>query len=240
VGRLGGNPTHGNPKRSLPLLLNAQESPTHLLTYAAPVTRKMLLHFNDLKFYSMPSLPPSWEAPLWLKVEIGLFAGRLYFDYSEYALLCEYLGVKESAASLEEVDDNLEELPTALDGVVEEEVATKPQESKIFARKPLTFLHEWLAIRRKGQDFASSPMGQVCQGKSLKSDHPFFMKPEAARSKDTEHIRRFGPVKVSEEDDVEKEFYDDNTFGQGDLRANEVDNFDDSALTDDSGSEEND
>ena len=28
-----------------------------------------------------------------------------------------------------------------------------------FLRKPLTFLQEWLAIRRKQQDFAHTPMG---------------------------------------------------------------------------------
>ncbi|TVY57509.1 hypothetical protein LCER1_G002022, partial [Lachnellula cervina] len=146
----------------IPFLLNAEDTPIYLLTYAAPVTRKMLLHFNNLNFYSIPNLPSTWEAPLWLKVELGLFAGRLYFDYSEYAFLCKFLGVKESVVSLEEVDDDLELCPSALDGVAEEEVAAKSQtsEPKAFARKPLTFLHEWLAIRRKGQDFTSSPMGQ--------------------------------------------------------------------------------
>ncbi|TVY94359.1 hypothetical protein LAWI1_G000351 [Lachnellula willkommii] len=220
----------------IPLLFDVKDPPTYLLTYAAPVTRKMLLHFNDLKFYSIPNLPSDWEAPLWLKVELGLFAGRLYFDYSEYATLCKFLGVKESAASLEEIDDDFELGPPALDGVVEE-VAAKSQ--AVFARKPLTFLHEWLAIRRKGQDFASSPMGQVCQGKPLTSDHTFFMKPEAARtSKDTEHksVRRSVPVNAPEEDDAEDDIYDENAFGK--IRPDEIDTFDDAALKDDSSEEE--
>lgn len=42
-------------------------SPVHLVTYNAPVTRKML-HFNDLKYFAHPSLPDDWVAPLWLKV----------------------------------------------------------------------------------------------------------------------------------------------------------------------------
>lgn len=196
----------------------------------------MLLHFNDLKFYSIPNLPSDWEAPLWLKVELGLFAGRLYFDYSEYATLCNFLGVKESVASLEEIDDDFELGPPALDGVVEK-VTAKSQ--AVFARKPLTFLHEWLAIRRKGQDFASSPMGQVCQGKPLTSDHTFFMKPEAARtSKDTEHtgVRRSAPVDALEEDDAEDDIYDENAFGK--IRPDEIDTFDDAALKDDSSEDE--
>lgn len=196
----------------------------------------MLLHFNDLKFYSIPNLPSDWEAPLWLKVELGLFAGRLYFDYSEYATLCNFLGVKESVASLEEIDDDFELGPPALDGVVEK-VTAKSQ--AVFARKPLTFLHEWLAIRRKGQDFASSPMGQVCQGKPLTNDHTFFMKPEAARtSKDTEHtgVRRSAPVDALEEDDAEDDIYDENAFGK--IRPDEIDTFDDAALKDDSSEDE--
>ncbi|TVY49278.1 hypothetical protein LOCC1_G002062 [Lachnellula occidentalis] len=221
----------------IPLLFHAKDPPTYLLTYVAPVTRKMLQHFNDLKFYSIPNLPSTWEAPSWLKVELGLFAGRLYFDYSEYAALCEFLGVKESAASLEEVDDDFELGPPALDGVVEEEVPANPQESKskVFARKPLTFLHEWLAVRRKGQDFASSPMGQVCQGKPLTSDHTFFIKPEATRtSNNTEHtsVKRSVPVSALEEDDAEDDIYDENAFGK--IRPGEIDTFDDAALKDDS------
>ena len=27
---------------------------------------------------------PDWEAPLWLRIEIGVYAGRLYFDFEEY------------------------------------------------------------------------------------------------------------------------------------------------------------
>ena len=43
-----------------------------------------------------------------------------------------------------------------------------------FSEKPLEFLHEWLAVRRKGQDFTDTPMGFICQGKLLTSSHPFF------------------------------------------------------------------
>lgn len=50
----------------IPLLQNAKDSPTYLLTYSAPVTRKML-HFNELNFYTIPSLPFGWEAPIWRK-----------------------------------------------------------------------------------------------------------------------------------------------------------------------------
>lgn len=94
-------------------------------------------------------------------------------------------------------------------------------------------MHEFLALRRKGQDFSSSPMGQVCQGKHLKADHPLFMRPKTAQdsASGTEQVKHFSRVEVPEEE-VEEEFYDDDTFGQPDLGADEVDTFDDAALTD--------
>ena len=225
-----------NPEEAeclIPLLQSAQGLPTYLLTYCAPVTRKML-QFNDLKFYTIPAFPKSWEAPTWLKVELGLFAGRLYFDFSEYELLCQYLGVQEAFAGLEEEnEDDLDLNPLAIDVIVEE---TPGKELKVFARKPLTFMHEWLALRRKGQDFSSTPMGHMCQGKPLKSDHPFFMKP-LTREIDTAQVRGLGAVKGSQEDDdIDDEFADDDddVYGENHVGIDKVDTFDDAELEEES------
>lgn len=78
----------------LPIIryLDNPEPPVHLLTYQAPVTRKML-HFNDLKYYTMPALPVDYQVPSWLIIEIGFFAGRLYFEWHEYDGIIEYLGL---------------------------------------------------------------------------------------------------------------------------------------------------
>ncbi|KAJ9255026.1 hypothetical protein DTO207G8_3210 [Paecilomyces variotii] len=62
--------------------------PVHLILYAAPVTKRMQ-HFNRLAYYSIPSLPVEWTPPPWLPVEIGILAGRLYFDFSEYTSLLD-------------------------------------------------------------------------------------------------------------------------------------------------------
>lgn len=179
-----------NPEEAekiIPLFHNAQYPNTHLLTYAAPVTRKML-QFNDLKYYAVPNLPKSWTAPTWLKIELGIFAGRLYFEYEEYANLCKFLGVRESEGKLEEMDidepmssaeqpaDQFSAEEPAEDTADEVEADTKSKPLQSFTSKPLTFLHEWLAVRRKGQDFAHTPMGHVCQGKPLTASHPFFGK----------------------------------------------------------------
>jgi hypothetical protein len=126
---------------------------SHLIVYSAPVTRRML-HFNKLDYYAVPSLPSKYKIPTWFKIELGIFAGRLYFDWDEFAELTAYLGVK-----------------TSVGGSSDQEV----DQRESFVNKPLTFLHEWLAVLRKGQDFEHTPMGFVTTGKPLTADHPFFL-----------------------------------------------------------------
>jgi hypothetical protein len=160
------------------LIHNIKTHPTHLLTYAAPVTRKML-HFNDLKYYALPELPKEWKAPSWLSIELGIFAGRLYFEYDEYEDLCQFLGldktsrIKDKGEDSEPTDGQSSE--EGEDSVDERAVPLAEGQKQSFTARPLTFLQEWLTIRRKGQDFAHTPMGHVCQAKSLSANHPFFM-----------------------------------------------------------------
>lgn len=91
----------------LPLVKKSGSKAAYLLAYAAPITRKMVPLFNDLTYYAVPSLPTDWNAPLWLRIELGIFAGRLYFDYHEYAHVLEFLGVKDETCKLEEeVEDD--------------------------------------------------------------------------------------------------------------------------------------
>ncbi|KAH7115923.1 hypothetical protein B0J11DRAFT_571692 [Dendryphion nanum] len=128
----------------------------HLIVYAPPMTRKML-HFNNLDYFAIPPLPAGFTAPNWLKIELGIFLGRLYFSWDEYPDLLRYLGLS--------APDTIEKIGDKVEG---------------FAKKPLTFMHDWLAIRLKGQDFEQTPMGFITTGKPLSSNHPFFLAPTAA------------------------------------------------------------
>ncbi|KAF1848960.1 uncharacterized protein K460DRAFT_404218 [Cucurbitaria berberidis CBS 394.84] len=119
----------------------------HLVLYSTPVTRRML-HFNRLDYYAIPSLPTDFKAPVWLSVELGIFSGRLHFEWDEYHELLSYLGLCQDPSP--------------------------DLQKQAFAPKPLTFLHEWIALRRKGQDFEHTPMGFVTTGKPLTANHPFF------------------------------------------------------------------
>lgn len=138
----------------IPMLRAAWGSPVHLLLYAAPVTRKML-HFDTLTYYAFPNLPFMWKPPTWLPFELAILAGRLYFNFSDYEALLQ------SIAAAEQEGDT-----------------SRPSSSpddQASAKNVLAFLNEWLAIRRQGQDITHTPMGYVCQGRTLRSDHPFFV-----------------------------------------------------------------
>jgi hypothetical protein len=179
----------------IPLLFDVKSPQTHLITYAAPVTRKML-HFNNLKYYAMPSLPVCWQPPIWLKIELGIFAGRLYFEYEEYADLCKHLGFDVESVQLDMANVDIDDQIDGSDVVEIDEITPAAVEKRGFTNKPLSFLQEWLAMKRKGQDFVHTPMGYVCQGKILSATHPFFQKLSRDGDKNAENI----VVEVSDED----------------------------------------
>ncbi|KAK4201015.1 hypothetical protein QBC40DRAFT_64262 [Triangularia verruculosa] len=148
----------------------------HLICYASPVTRSML-PFNKLNFFSMPPLPEGWAAPQWLRTELGILAGRLYFEWEEYEALCKSLGVDANDGTTKNLGlFDGEDQGYGGDGAGDgrHELVLKKAQNNSFAPRPLTFLQEWLAIRRHGQDFVHTPMGFLTQSKPLQKNHPFF------------------------------------------------------------------
>ncbi|THC92491.1 hypothetical protein EYZ11_008029 [Aspergillus tanneri] len=134
-------------EEAISLLRTAARSPVHLVLYAAPFTKRML-HFNNLDYYAFPSLPTGWVPPAWLPFELGILAGRLYFNFCEYPSLLDRLQL--------DPEDSLKTM-------------------EALARGHFNFLQEWLSLRRQGQDISHTPMGYICQGWRLRSDHPFFL-----------------------------------------------------------------
>ncbi|KAH7117537.1 hypothetical protein B0J11DRAFT_493133 [Dendryphion nanum] len=128
-------------------IIRARSPPRiHLITYAAPVTKKML-NFSNLSYYAFPRLPDNNTFPTWLTIELGILAGRLYMDFMECAAVHMYLRT-----------------PT----IPNEEVPMMTTNS-------ISFLLEWLALRRKGQDVTHTPIGYICQGRPLDKAHSFFI-----------------------------------------------------------------
>lgn len=81
------------------LRLAQDETKIHLIAYAAPITRAMV-SFNQLRYYSLPPIPLNVKFPAWLKVELGILAGRLYTDYEEWKLMGDYIRGSQSGISI--------------------------------------------------------------------------------------------------------------------------------------------
>lgn len=151
----------------LPLIRRYLETGcTNLIAYAAPVTRGML-DFDTLQFYTVPNLPDRWRAPAWLVRDLGIFAGRLYFNLQEQGrAVYEFLGLPPPLLALQHAPTELDswhELP--FDDPTEDHRKPEP-----FSPMPLLFMQEWLAIRRKGQDFSQTMMGELCRGRRLEAE----------------------------------------------------------------------
>ncbi|KAK0642864.1 hypothetical protein B0T16DRAFT_354150 [Cercophora newfieldiana] len=189
----------------------------HLITYASPVTRKMLC-FNSLTFLTFPPMPPNWKAPQWLKTGLGLLAGRIHFEWEEYESLSELLGVQESSISISISNmDGIEDVDTEVsDGEENKEMTV----ARTFCPRPLVFLQEWLALRRQGQDFSHTPMGFMVQDKPLHANHPLFN--EATASTGTNGTAALGGGSVGLVNGSKAEDCSDDDFFDGvdDMGAN--------------------
>ncbi|KAF7169283.1 hypothetical protein CNMCM5623_002079 [Aspergillus felis] len=159
----------------IPVIRSMETPRVHLILYAAPFTKRML-RFNRLNFYAIPCLPEGWNAPLWLRFEIGILAGRLYFEFDEYQDLLERLHVGPEGNLRRTKDTTLQ------------------------------FLHEWLALRRHGQDISHTPMGYVCQRWRIRPDHPFFSTTQEADENNATEL--FSSAKHNIVTAVDEVFYD--------------------------------
>ncbi|KAI2636101.1 hypothetical protein GGS21DRAFT_543015 [Xylaria nigripes] len=137
----------------LPMLrCAADESSVHLIAYAAPVTKNMMT-FNTFRYYSFPALPTEYYFPEWFRIEIGIVAGRLYVESTEHSSIIRFLGI-DSAAPDESSDGQPEPETTDVEAPVQ------------FAENPVSFLLDWLTLRRKTNDIMHTPMGYICRGQS--------------------------------------------------------------------------
>ncbi|KAF2020220.1 hypothetical protein BU24DRAFT_477383 [Aaosphaeria arxii CBS 175.79] len=146
----------------IPILRKSPSDSSHayLIVYAAPVTRRMM-HFNNLDYFAIPPLPVDLVFPVHLKIELGIFAGRLYFAWDEHSELLDYIGLSETVGA---------QSPTDNWGG--------------FTKDASSFTHEWLTLRRKGQDIEHTPMGFLTTGRPLFAEHPFFATDSREKKRD--------------------------------------------------------
>lgn len=120
------------------------------------------MKFSEMRYYTVPTLKQS--LPTQVIIEIGLLAGRLYFEYDDYAGIMAYMGMRVPLSGVSDA--------------VKAHVSASSKElgwqGRAFCKNVTGFFEEWLAATRTGQDFGQTPMGYVSQGRPLRNDHPFF------------------------------------------------------------------
>lgn len=77
----------------------------------------------------------------------------------------------------------------------------------------ISFLLEWLCLRRKGQDIMHTPIGYVCQGRPLLSGHAFFVTHRVPSDRVVNPYRTNGAVDGSQEQEDEERVEDDEWDG---------------------------
>jgi hypothetical protein len=141
-----------------------------------------MLHFSGLRYYSMPALRSDHIIPQNLATELGIFAGRLYMEFDECAHLVKYI-------------DN----------------ASMSRRADATTTETISFILEWLSLRRRGQDIMHTPLGYVCQGRPLGNEHAFFVTNRAVDSSVVESYRKTeatARTQEDEDDDDDEKWYD--------------------------------
>jgi len=156
-----------SPFEANALIDNIRQSKFVTLHIYGARTSRMMRSFEDLRSFMVPhrnDLPPF---PSKVINELNLFAGQLYFQsVNAYEETCRMLGLY------------LKQLPEVLDryagavsitGFVREteaRMALGLQEAQ-FSHNPVEFLRKFIGLRRKGQGFLPTPLGQVLHAREL-------------------------------------------------------------------------
>jgi hypothetical protein len=113
---------------------------------------------DTLVLYNVPASSVVTEIPGFLKIQLNLFAGQLYFNsYKEYCEVCDFLGV----ASIK----TPEGLNVAADGFI---VGGTQRSKTTFRQSPLKFLKVLMSqVRKECQEIDKTHMGKVLDGKLL-------------------------------------------------------------------------
>ncbi|KAF8063995.1 hypothetical protein FPV67DRAFT_1608613 [Lyophyllum atratum] len=140
----------------------------HLHIYS-PRVNQARRSFEDLTFFSIPALPPTWSPfPQNQISQLNLWAGQLYLkDHGTYKNLCLILGI----VSYDSTGENghwktggfIE--PTDRRGLMAEECKLEIS--------PLPFLKELISSRRKGMNYSSTHMGKIVDGRRLTQETDF-------------------------------------------------------------------
>ncbi|KAI6041743.1 hypothetical protein EDC04DRAFT_2980494 [Pisolithus marmoratus] len=147
----------------LPEIRNSKFVCLHIYT---PRTQPKMRPCDDLRLYTIPSVPPDWIAPIALVDQVNLFAGQLYLrDYNTYLRLCRFLCIYADDLADEE------DLEVENDGfIAAAHRPKKAQSTSSFQKSPLAFLKYVINLRRRGISFMATHMGKILNGRLLKEE----------------------------------------------------------------------
>ncbi|KAN0084491.1 hypothetical protein V8E55_007995 [Tylopilus felleus] len=136
------------------LLPNIRSSKHVRLHMYAPRTSQRMKPSDNLKLYTIPSLPSDWIPPWALIDQLNVFAGQLYIrDYESYLRLCHFLDLptKESP-----------DTPAVRWNQLNVSGSFKRMRITFLgSHSPLPFVKALLAIRSRGRPFAHTHMGRL-------------------------------------------------------------------------------
>ncbi|KAF8834660.1 hypothetical protein BDN67DRAFT_873396, partial [Paxillus ammoniavirescens] len=155
-----------SPYEAHELLPKIRSSKTvHLHIYTPRILQSML-PCDDLKLYSIPTVPDTWTAPLFLVDHLNVFAGQLYLrDYPTYIQLCRFLCLQ--ARDLEADGD----FTIQSDGFIRpEDRPPRARTGGSFQESPIPSLKRLFGLRTKGMLYAPTHMGKILDARLLTED----------------------------------------------------------------------
>ncbi|QRV92775.1 kinase-like protein [Ceratobasidium sp. AG-Ba] len=161
-----------SPYEADQLLPDIRKSAYVRLHVFAPRVVQSMLSFSDLQFYSPASNSSLKLSPpdLLLQLQLGLFAGQLYFeDYISYRALSGFLGIFIGNDHTRESED----IQVQSDGFVSKADRQKPSvhvrdylECE-FTNSPIGALKDLIGHRRKGMEYLRTHIGQMLHARQL-------------------------------------------------------------------------
>ncbi|OAX33833.1 hypothetical protein K503DRAFT_786212, partial [Rhizopogon vinicolor AM-OR11-026] len=148
------------------LLPNIRASKQVHLHIYTPRVIKMMKSCDDLRLYSIPSLPALWTPHEVLVRQLNIFAGQLYLPhYGAYVNLCRFLGMY--TADLR--DQGTFEVQS--DGFIRPEGRPSAADyPNSFQESPVPILEALFSIRRKGLGYLPTHIGKLLSARQLTNE----------------------------------------------------------------------
>ncbi|KAH9180205.1 hypothetical protein EDB89DRAFT_2118669 [Lactarius sanguifluus] len=142
----------------LPVIRKSDKVRLHI--YAPRVTASMR-SFSDFTFHTIPESPTgAWTAPAYIRMELNLFAGQLYFDSKEeYDRVCELFALHMAHPDAKYIE---------VDGFVRRPYRTGAKSP--FSVSVIATFKELTGFRRKGMGYNRTHLGRVLDARSLSSE----------------------------------------------------------------------